>query len=132
MTSMSQARTVRALFVPSDEMGAYLVDVVPDVDTIQTLVGGDIEAVSVGRDATMYIHGMGKYAGLELNATANRLLAVSGTPLGLPDDFIVGPAVIFGVSGPDGLNDGDEHDVPASVLDLAARAGVPITPHHTT
>lgn len=125
---MANVRAVRALVVPAGQSAAYVQEVSPDLETIQGFIGGDMEAVSVGSQAIMYVNENGKYEGLAVNSCANRLLGVCGTPLELPDDYIVGDAIVFGVFGPGGTNDGNDHDIPDSLFELAARAGVPVLP----
>jgi hypothetical protein len=121
-----------ALVIPAGDAPARQERLVGNAETIGGIVGGDLEAVPLGHDAVLYCNEEGKYMHLPVNGHATRMLAVSGTPLGIPGDFIAGNAVVFGRYDADGRNDGYEHDVPASVLDLVARAGVPFDPTPAT
>lgn len=127
-----QPDPVLALVIPAGDRPARQEHLTADLETIRGLVGGDLEAVSLGDEAVMYINEEGKLLGLPVNGHATRMLAVSDSPLGIPSDYIAGNAVVFGRYDADGRNDGYEHDVPASVLDLIARAGVPIDPTPAT
>lgn len=125
MTTTPQAIT--ALVVPCDGTPAHLTSITPDLDTLQRLVGGDIEALNLTGDAAVYLAQEGKFLGLPVNAAMNRLVAVAQVGLH-PGDFIVGQCVVTGSRNRAGRADGGDHDVPASVLDLCARAGVEVLP----
>lgn len=76
------------------------------------VVGGNIEAVSVGSDAVMYLNEEGKLQGLDVNHIATALYRDAIDTL----DIIVGNVCIVG-------NDGGENDVdvPLSYLDKAKK-----------
>ena len=119
-------REITVLVVPAEAGSAALRAIIPDLPTLTSLVGGDLEAVRLlpGR-ATMYVNAEGKYAGLAPNPTADRLLAAAGVRL-MPGDHVVGQVVVVGDCDRHGAQEGDEHDVPAEVLDLCARCEIPV------
>lgn len=123
--SRMSPRTITALVIPPGEMTAYLRDITPDLATLQGLVGGWVEQIRLSEDAVAYLHEEGKYEGLPMNAAANRLVVLAETGLAA-SDYIVGPLVVTGLFDESGGDDGQDHDVPASVLDLCARAGVQV------
>lgn len=122
---MNAPHTLAALVIPTGEQPAYLSAIAPTLDAMQELVGGDIEALSIAADAVMYLNEVGKYAGLPVNANANKVVYLANPGL-MPNDYIVGQVVLVGTLNAEGTFDGDDHPVPQSVLDLCRRAGVAV------
>lgn len=117
---------ITALVIPAGEgEPARLAPITADLETMQGLVGGWLEALSLGQGAVMYLNEEGKILGLPLNTAANRIVALANPGLA-PGDFIVGQVIILGDTAPDGTEDGAEHDVPASALEWCRLAGVKI------
>lgn len=82
------------------------------LDALQSVVGGNIEAVNLpklGDRTHLYINEEGKLDGLPVNIPATRLARVYGH-IG-DEDVIVGPCIVLG-----GDEDGDEADVPEWVF----------------
>lgn len=84
-------------------------EVSTDLDGLQALVGGYIEAVSL-TEGHAYVNEEGKLMGLPVNALATDLAHAAGWPYG---DVLCGTVVFLGDSP-----DGDEADVPPSLLTL--------------
>lgn len=100
-------------------------DVERTLESMQALVGGDIEAVGLGEN-TMYINEMGKYtAGMGLNHKATTLVE-HFHPGFQQRDHIVGPAVILGMDA-----SGNDTDVPQVLVDLVDVAVFLSTPLDT-
>lgn len=114
--------SIVVLVIPVGDEDPYLTRVVPDLDTMSGFVGGLLQALPLGRGATLYLHEEGKYEGLPLNRHANVLVRDLGIGLA-PDDFIVGQVVITGDRDAAGRLDGMDHDVPATILDACRRIG---------
>ncbi|MEH0110735.1 DUF3846 domain-containing protein [Tersicoccus sp. MR15.9] len=95
---------MRALIIPADG-SARFEDIDAELETLQRLVDGHIEAVPARFGANMYLNEEGKLAGLPLNLAATSAVdeRVSAS------DVIVGPAVILGgvdeMGGDTGLDD---------------------------
>lgn len=104
--------TCKALIIPADPARpARTQAITADLDTLQQLVGGNIEAVS-GDDWHFYLNEEGKILGLEPNVRAGALVLQLTGDL---QDVYCGEVVFLGET-----DDGDEADVPASVRVLAA------------
>jgi hypothetical protein len=117
------ASAVRALLIPSDEALPVREVTISDLESIQALVEGDIQAINLGEEprATVYLNEEGKmFEHCKPNPRAQRLL---GKDL-LDGDYIVGPVVIAGFDPETGenepLNDG-VHDRLSAPDALAAR-----------
>lgn len=80
------------------------------LEDLQQAVGGYIEAIALGNNASAYINEEGKLRSLPLNAVATAI-AHRKNSLRL-NDFIVGPMVILGI--PD--ENGNDTDIPKSLL----------------
>jgi hypothetical protein len=106
---------ITILYVPPDGP-AEVRDIDPTLDTLQGLVGGNIQAIS-GPGWTAYLNEEGKLLGLPGNAVATALAARLGW-IYLFGDLLVGP-VIF--CGPPDDDDGYDTSVVKQVLDEAAR-----------
>lgn len=117
MSTAAAPETVIAVTISPGESTANLVRIVPDLQTLQSLVGGFIEPVTLSHDATLWLNEEGKIYGLAVNETATAL--VTHARIGLqPDDYIVGTCVITGSTG------SDESDVPLSVFEILQDAGI--------
>lgn len=104
--------TCKALIIPADPAQAARTEAITaDLETLQHLVGGNIEAVS-GKDWHFYLNEEGKILGLEPNVRAGALVLELTGDL---TDVYCGDVVFLGETA-----DGDEADVPASVRVLAA------------
>lgn len=123
--------TIVVLVFPVGDESPYLTRLVPDLDTMTALIGGYLQALPVGRGATMYLHEEGKYVGLSINRHANVLVRDLGVGLA-PDDFIVGQVVITGNYDAAGNMDGNDHDVPKAILDACRRIGFDIEDRSNT
>jgi hypothetical protein len=89
-------------------------DITPDLDTLQSLVGGYIEAAPTDGSVTVYVNEEGKVTGLPVNPEATRLY-YKLAPFMEGHDILVGTVVILGPVD----DEGEETEVPASVLALA-------------
>lgn len=121
----STAHMITVLVIPPGDVSAYLMRSRVDLAALQSLVGGFLQPLNVTSDAVLYLDEEGKYAGRAVNGSANKIVALADVGLA-HDDFIVGQVVVVGVLDGAGRMDGNEHDVPASMLDLCARAGVAV------
>ena len=104
--------TCKALIIPADQsQPARVESITADLETLQFLVRGNIEAVS-GDDWHFYLNEEGKILGLEPNVRAGALvLQLRGDV----QDVYCGDVVFLGATP-----DGDEADVPERVRFLAA------------
>ncbi|WP_240974874.1 DUF3846 domain-containing protein [Crystallibacter degradans] len=103
--------TCTALIIPADLNEPARVETIDaGLETLQTLVGGNIEAVS-GGDWHFYLNEEGKILGLDWNRRA-ALLVLQET--GVLADLYCGNTVFLGET-----RDGDEGDVPRDLIDLA-------------
>lgn len=103
--------TVKALVITADGMVEARV-IVPDLDTLQAIVGGLIECVSLASDCHLYCSEEGKLDGLPVNAAAT-MLVEHCRPGFMSRDVIVGDVVVLGSSP-----DGEEADVPPRMVFL--------------
>jgi len=102
---------------------ATVQDVTPNLETLQGLVGGLIQPITLG-DGVMWCNEDGKEQGLPHNYAADKLLVAAGIAL-LPGDFIVGPAVIQGPADYDGATDTETYrDVSETVMEFVHLAGI--------
>ncbi|WP_434612704.1 DUF3846 domain-containing protein [Arthrobacter sp. A5] len=103
--------TCTALIIPADGHGPARVETIDaSLENLQTLVAGNIEAVS-GDDWHFYLNEEGKILNLAPNRRA-ALLVLEET--GALTDVYCGTAVFQGET-----EDGDEADVPEELIDLA-------------
>lgn len=103
--------TCTALIIPADpNEPAHVETIDAGLENLQTLVEGNIEAVS-GDDWHFYLNEEGKILGLTPNRRA-ALLVLEAT--GALFDVYCGNAVVLGET-----LDGDEGDVPEHLIDLA-------------
>ena len=113
-------KTITALLVPADQaLPVRTIEIAPTLDTLQSLVGGYLEAVTRDRVAA-YLNEEGKYLGVPTNprATAYMLQA----RMIFPFDVIAGDLVLIGIDA-----DGRDSDVPPAVVDaVAAATGQPV------
>lgn len=109
-------KAVKALYVLEASVAA-VVDVEPTLEQLKVAVGGWLEGVS-GADADWhaYCDEEGKLKGKSPNVAATRLARSLGWPIG---DVIVGDVIFLGNG-----SDGQEADVPATVLDRARLLGM--------
>jgi hypothetical protein len=111
---------ITALHVPAElDQPVRLVKIAPTLDTLQSLVGGYIEAVT--RDGVAaYINDEGKHMGLPTNARATSYML--DARMIFPFDLVVGDLVLVGVDA-----DGMDTDIPAAAVDaVAAATGQPV------
>lgn len=102
---------------------ATVQDVEPTLETLQGLVGGLIQPITLG-NGVLWCNEEGKLQGLPHNWAADKLLVAAGVPL-MVGDFIVGTAVIQGPSTYDEDNDVEvHHDVSDEVLGFVPLAGI--------
>lgn len=101
------------LFIPADlSQPMEIRTILPNLNTMQSLVGGLIEAIDVfNPTATLWANEEGKLAQLPQN---DRATALALTHNGRFFDFIVGDAFITGLT-----DDGDTDDCPEAYLELA-------------
>lgn len=102
--------TVKALVIPVGSNG-MVQEIVPDLDTLQGIVGGYIEAVSYDGTWHAYCDEEGKIKRKPVNPFATALAYGLGWPKG---DMLVGDVVFLGESESE---DGEEGDVPQDVID---------------
>lgn len=106
--------SARALIVASDGH-AYVSSIATDLRTLQQLVGGWLESVTVD-DWHAYVDEEGKLKGSPVNRAADALAFVLGWRTG---DLLCGPAVFLGHD-----DEGEEDDVPERVIDAARSLGI--------
>ena len=104
---------MKALVI-TPEGTATVEDIKPDLDGLQALVGGYIEAAPTKGDVTVYVNEEGKIHGLPINAVATDLY-YKLAPFMEGHDILVGTVVILGPVDDEGY----ETAVPDSVLALA-------------
>jgi hypothetical protein len=106
---------MKIAIVPADTTKPIIVqNIDPELENIQHLVGGDVEAVDLrSHGMTMYSNEDSKFAGLPLNQRATVLAHLSHSIR--TDDYIAGDAVIFGPSDEDGA-DTDLSDIQQRLL----------------
>ncbi|KQQ96350.1 hypothetical protein ASF72_01425 [Arthrobacter sp. Leaf141] len=104
--------TCKALIIPADPSQPARVDsITADLETLQHLVRGNIEAVS-GDNWHFYLNEEGKILGLEPNTRAGAMVLQLTGDL---QDVYCGDVVFLGETP-----DGDEADVPAKLWGLLA------------
>lgn len=109
------ATTVKAVVIEED--GTVEVrQVKTDLESMNALVGGYLEAVTGNGPWHAYVDEEGKYKNLPVNYVANLVLTRLGWPGISLGDFVVGRVVILGDDGP------DEADVPEDVAAVALNA----------
>jgi hypothetical protein len=95
------------------------------LEAFQGLVGGLIEALSLGDHTSAYINEEGKFEGLARNEAADKFVRHALAKIGrtmIPGDYVAGPLVITGQ--PDG--DGYDTGVGDEAYQLLAEVGIPI------
>jgi hypothetical protein len=103
--------TCKALIIPTDQKRPARVETIDtDLETLQTIVSGNIEAVS-GHDWHFYLNEEGKILRLRPNVRAAQLV---WELTGILTDIYCGDTVFLGEDG-----HGDEADVPAHVVAIA-------------
>lgn len=103
--------TCKALIIPADQKRPARVETIgADLETLQSIVGGSIEAVS-GNDWHFYLNEEGKILRLMPNVRAAQLV---WELTGILTDIYCGDTVFLGEDG-----HGDEADVPAHVVAIA-------------
>lgn len=127
---MDSPRQITALVIPPGDDPAYLTRIEPRLESLQEIVGGFVEPLTLSGDATMYLNEEGKYTSLPVNGNANRVVYLADPGLH-PEDYVVGQVVVVGNRDAQGRNDGQDHDVPDSVVDLSRRAGLVVETHPT-
>lgn len=105
-------KPIRVLIVRDRGCESRTID--QDLETLQSLVGGYIEAVNFGPGVVALLNEDGKMLGLPTNNRATRWAIARNIGL-RPGDYIVGTMVIVGAVDADG----DFTDVPDDVLELA-------------
>lgn len=85
---------MKAILIPTDTEPT-LIEVDGELSAIQEKVGGWIEHVQLDKNSA-YINEEGKLHGLPYNAVATELAHRYRSIF--PDDFIVGPMVVFGAT----------------------------------
>lgn len=109
------SNTVTACVIHPDGEVHYE-QITPDLDTLQHLVGGHLEAINPGMETdagqwTGYVHEEGKVEGLPVNHLGTLLTAEMGWTGPDFGDFLVGTLVLLGP--PD--RDGDDTGLPEQV-----------------
>lgn len=118
-------KTIDVLVLTPGSFRAEPLSVEPTLESFQRLVGGHIEALSLGDHTSAYINEEGKFEGLDRNDAADRFVRHALSKIGrtmIPGDYVVGPLVITGQPDDDGYDTGatDEAD------ELLAAVGIPI------
>jgi hypothetical protein len=101
-------------------------NVLPDLDTLQGLVGGPLQALRMSNYGVLYINEEGKFTGDVPNRWATLLTRHLDVGMA-PDDYVVGTAVVVGVTSPTGEYDGEEHDVPDRTVEACRTLGMQIS-----
>lgn len=98
----SMPEPVNAVVITPDS-NASITPITPDLETMNGLVGGYLEAVtpSTGSHRTWhaYVDDEGKYKQQPINQAANVILARLGWQGALVGDFVVGTVVLLGSDG---------------------------------
>lgn len=121
----TETTTIDVLVIEPGSWKAQRKTVERGLQSMQSLVGGNIEALSLTDEVSAYINEDGKAEQLPRNEAGDRLVkhALSTVGRGLiPGDWIAGPLVLMGQ--PD--DEGWDTSVPESVLDLLSAVGVKI------
>lgn len=114
---------ITVLFLTPGSMTVVARRVDLDLEFTRSMVGGDIEHVTLARDLGMYIHEEGRIVGLEHNLIASRLYWAARRLWPSEEWDVRGPAVLVGP--PD--EDGNDTSVPEHVIQmLGAVPGVTI------
>lgn len=121
---MDTPRQITGLVIPAGDEPAYLQRISPTLEVLQEVVGGYVETLGVG-DAVMYFHADGKFAGQPVNEHGTKVAHLAAAGL-FDDDFIAGPVLVTGSVSPGGRADGEDYDVPQSMLFLCRTAGVSV------
>lgn len=87
----------------------------PDLEAIQSAVGGYFQVLNLANGAIMMLNEDGKFMDLPYNEFASELYAALGRSPLMPGDFIVGNVVFVGPPGPD--DDGAETSLTDAMLD---------------
>jgi Domain of unknown function (DUF3846) len=108
----------RALIIHPGSDDVEVRDVETDLDSLQKLVGGDIQHLQLSSTTHAYINEYGKREKLALNFIATMLSELLDIGL-MPGDDIVGTMVCFGTlwDGPGMVTDGN-FDVPDQLVTL--------------
>lgn len=125
MTSTEATVKIDVLVLTPGSFRAEPLTVDRGLRSMQSLVGGSIEALSLGDETSAYINEEGKYKGLDRNDAADRFVRHALSKIGrtmIPGDYIVGPLVLMGQ--PD--DDGEDTSVTDEVRQLLADVGIPI------
>lgn len=125
MTSTEASVKIDVLVINPGEWRAQRKTVERGLASMQSLVGGYIEALSLTDEVSAYINEEGKYNGAHRNEAGTALvkhaLASVGRQL-IPGDFIAGSLVLMGQ--PD--DEGEDTSVPESIVDLLNAVGIKI------
>lgn len=104
---------VRAVIIPVEgDMIRRTIDRSGLLSAAQTVVGGWIEGVVLGEEATLYCNEEGKLQGMPLNPRATALCKAHKA---IPGDHICGSAIVLGPAN----QDGDEQHAPDVLWDSA-------------
>jgi len=105
---------MKALLIQTDHV-VKQIEVDGHLKSMQDAVGGMIEYLPLTDNAHAYIDEEGKLKGKKVNVMATMLCRKLNIGLA-PDDMIVGDMLILGSLNKKGDRDGEEHDVPSSLL----------------
>lgn len=100
--------TTLALLVPADiSADVKRINLDGDFRSVQTLVGGPFDCVRA-KDYVGYVHDEGQIIGLPQNHLASYLFGC----------YLAGDVLIVGALNAAGRYDGDNHDVPAHLINM--------------
>lgn len=122
---MTVNRLIAVLVIPADQP-PHIAVITPDLETLQTMVGGYVEAVRLA-DGLIYCNEDGKRLRLPLNEPATELVRTT-TPGGLqPEDYLVGTCVAVGIADPEtGEVSDEEQDVSDVLVEILGSLGWPV------
>lgn len=87
-------------------------------EEIVKVIKDDLQGVPLARGCFCYMAEYGKMKNFPINRLATKLVNAMGYIL-QADDLVVGTILVFGVLNAEGEQDGEEHDVPDGVYELA-------------
>ncbi|QBX57486.1 DUF3846 domain-containing protein [Nocardioides seonyuensis] len=116
---------IAALVIPADAP-PYIAAITPDLDTLQSVVGGCIEVVRLA-DGILYCNEEGRLLGLPFNEAATTLARTTTPDSMNRQDVFAGTCLVVGVLDPaTGEPSEEEQDVSDVLVGLLERQGWPL------
>lgn len=124
-TLVTVTRLITVLVIPPDQP-PHIAVITPDLETLQSMVGGYIEAVRL-TDGVIYCNEDGKRLGLPRNEPATTLARTTTPAVMNRRDVLVGTCIVVGNVDPNtGEPSEDEQDVPNTLVEILASQGWPV------